>query len=497
MRYIVVLILVFCTMAPNGAMAQNNFDDFKRKVENNFSSFKNTKEKEFEDFRNRANAEFAALLEQSWKSFNAFQGIPKPKVVPPVPPVVYPEDDNKKPLDNTPKPIEEVIPIVKPEPQPEPISPIKETPRPPVESYHTFVFFNTSLRVRLNEKHRFTMRGSDEKEVARIWNILSDVKYNHVITDCLNIRSQHKLCDWAYLLMLNDLSNSFFSKGSNESVMLTAFLYCQSGYKMRLAEANNFLFLLYASNHAIYDKPYWDIDGEMFYALDCNYQQLHICQAEFPNERALSLQIPTEQLFTIQASQKRNLQSKRFQEIKVLINTNENLIRFYDTYPTSIINGDFGTRWAMYANTPLSKQAQNTLYPTLKQTIMDISQYEAVNKLLNFVQTAFVYKLDDEVWGGDRAFFPDETLYYPYCDCEDRSILFSRIVRDLLGLDVVLIYYPGHLATAVHFDENVRGDYILINGNRYVICDPTYIGAPVGATMPQMDNAKAKVILLE
>ena len=102
------------------------------------------------------------------------------------------------------------------------------------------------------------------------------------------------------------------------------------------------------------------------------------------------------------------------------------------------------------------------------------------------------------MWGHDRAFFPDETLYYPYCDCEDRAILLSRIVRDILGLKVVLIYYPGHLASAVNFTEaGVTGDYVLVNGLRYVICDPTFIGAPVGATMDGMDNRQAKIILLE
>ena len=95
-----------------------------------------------------------------------------------------------------------------------------------------------------------------------------------------------------------------------------------------------------------------------------------------------------------------------------------------------------------------------------------------------------------------RTYFPDESLYYPYCDCEDRSILFSRLIRDLLGLPCVLVYYPGHLATAVCFSESVNGDYIIVNGKRFVVCDPTYIGASVGATMPNMDNSTAKVIIL-
>ena len=101
------------------------------------------------------------------------------------------------------------------------------------------------------------------------------------------------------------------------------------------------------------------------------------------------------------------------------------------------------------------------------------------------------------MWGHDRAFFAEETLFYPYCDCEDRSILFSRLVRDLLGLDVMLVFYPGHLATAVAFNTSVKGDYIDMNGKHYTICDPTYIGAPIGATMPDMDNKTAKVIVLE
>ena len=77
------------------------------------------------------------------------------------------------------------------------------------------------------------------------------------------------------------------------------------------------------------------------------------------------------------------------------------------------------------------------------------------------------------------------------------AILFSRLVRDLLGLKVLLVYYPGHLATAVCFTDNVTGDYISLNNQKYVVCDPTYIGAPVGATMPDMDNSSAKVILLK
>ena len=82
------------------------------------------------------------------------------------------------------------------------------------------------------------------------------------------------------------------------------------------------------------------------------------------------------------------------------------------------------------------------------------------------------------------VFFCEENYYYPQNDCEDRSVLFAFLVRHLLRLDVVLVDYPGHIPTAVHFNENVPGTAIMNNGKRYVICDPTYIGASIGTEMP-------------
>ena len=116
--------------------------------------------------------------------------------------------------------------------------------------------------------------------------------------------------------------------------------------------------------------------------------------------------------------------------------------------------------------------------------------------MIHFVQTAFEYQTDQEQFGVERPLFPDETLYYPYSDCEDRAILYSVLVRELLGLDAVLLHYPNHLATAVRFDEEVSGDYFTLDGKHYVVCDPTYINADIGEAMPQYKQARAKILRL-
>ena len=37
-----------------------------------------------------------------------------------------------------------------------------------------------------------------------------------------------------------------------------------------------------------------------------------------------------------------------------------------------------------------------------------------------------------------------------------------------MNLEVILLDYPSHIATAVCFNENITGDYFDINGKKYV-----------------------------
>jgi hypothetical protein len=296
--------------------------------------------------------------------------------------------------------------------------------------------------------------------------------------------------------MLDAFSHTCFST-PDEATLLMAFIYQQSGYKMRLGVADDHLLMLYACSHKIFGHTFFEIDGENYYTYGRNASTIKICEAVYPKEKPLSLWIPKAQMLAEDMSEERAFKSERYQNFCINVSVNKNLLAFFNDYPSSKVNENIMTRWAMYANTPMEMSVSDKLYPLLREKIAGLSQKDGVEQLLNWVQTAFEYKYDEEVWGRDRAFFAEETLYYPYCDCEDRSILLSRLVRDIMGLKTILIYYPGHLAMAVGFTEEVQGDYIIVGNNRYVVCDPTYIGATVGMTMPQMNNHAAKVIVLE
>lgn len=499
---ILFLLIISCAFIPSRMRAQDNFDAFKKQMDSSFDTYRKSKESEFESFRKKINKEYAEMLEKSWKEFNAIAKVEVPEnKIKPVPPVTYPKKDIK----NKPKPkpiqFDSVVPVPKPTPQPQPVAPIEDVPQPvkPVSSKVTFSFFGTQGKVRFDDSMKQVLANTDERSVSRAWKEMSTENYTNLIYDCLQIRKQKNLCDWAYLEMLHVLSEKIYGKGSNSATLLMAYIYCQSGYKMRIARDNNKkLYMLYASNHLIYDINYYTLNGVKFYPYGAQLNQLFISDISFPNETKMSLIVSQEQKLSVKESSVKVRRSQRYPEVRTNMVTNLNLISFFNSYPTSMIGENLVTRWAMYANTPMSDRVKQQIYPSLKKAINGCSQLTAVNKLLNYVQTGFVYEYDDKVWGHDRAFFAEETLYYPYCDCEDRSILFTRLVRDLLGLNCILIYYPGHLASAVEFTEGkVVGDYILLDNRKFVVADATYIGAPVGETMPKMDNKTAKVILLE
>ena len=463
-------------------------DDFYAQYE----KFSKHAKAEYEDYRAQCNAEYVKFLERAWKEYKVLPSIPRPKdeVVPPT--IMPRQDKNKKQAKEI--PIENVVSPILSLPQPKPISPIYENDKVEEKNF-SFSYMGTTCEVRLPKDLNIRMSGCESCMIATIWKQLATNAMDNTIRDFLALRLKMQLCDWAYLNLIDTFAQAFCGHG-NEAVIMAAFIYSQSGYKMRLGRDCEKLYLLYGSKHGIYEKGYIVIEGINYYPLDDKVERMEISDFSFPQEQSMSLYIENAQKFTIRPSAKRKLASEQYHDVTIDSQVNLNLIQFYNTYPSSVVNGNFMTCWKMYADTPMDESVSQMLYPDIKNKIEGLSDVQAVNQILNWVQTAFQYEYDDKVWGHDRAFFAEETLYYPYCDCEDRAILFTRLVRDLLGLKCILVYYPGHLASAVCLKQQVNGDYISLDGDVYTICDPTYIGAPVGITMPEMDNRSAKVIKL-
>lgn len=455
-----------------------------------YDEFKKQAQQEYDSFRAECNKKYAEFLRNAWDWYEGKSPMPIPKDEIPVPPRPYIEEDSVPTIESNPIQIEPIENIS----QPKPIEPIKENPFQE-NKYFSFDFYGLNCKVRLPDAANLIIKDCKPDDIAEAWEKLSNDGLNNAIRDCLEARIRYNLCDWAYLKFLDQLAKRYCGS-NNGAVLLAAFLYCQSGYKMRLGVDGDKLLLLFGSRHQIFDKGFYVIKGETFYPLNDTPRSIKICDAEFEGETPMSLQISDEQKLGTASTEVRVIQSKRYPDIRAESHVPSRLIEFFNSYPTSVIDGNLMSRWALYANTPLAQRTKDAIYPSLRKSIAENTKLQAAERLLNWAQTGFVYEYDDKVWGRDRAFFAEETLYYPYADCEDRAILFSRLVRDLLDLDVALVYYPGHLATAVCFDEEVQGSSMNIGGRKFIVCDPTYIGAPVGAQMPNLEYEKAEAIVL-
>lgn len=470
------------------AQSTQNFEDFRNRIMNDFKTDREQKYSDYESFRSKINADYAKFLAEMWRDCEMSAPLKKPVEATPVPPVIYEENQNRAPVEIPTTPVSPVVP----DKQPSPVSPVEENKRPSgsklvVEYYG----IKPSVRAPIYNPILTTLNNNS---IAKAWTNLSQGAYENTAFDCLQIREEYKLCDWAYLQFVNTFSKKYCGN-EKDATLLSAWILCQSGYKIRLALSSK-LHLLFACRHIIFGWGYYVVNGERFFPLDNVKGSIKICDAQFPGEESISLFIDKEISLGDDATPCKQIKSERYPGMVVTPAVNKYLLDFYNSYPVSVIDDNPYTKWVMYANAPFNTTSYESIRSSLRRAIEGLSQLEAVERLLNLVQTGFEYKYDEEVWGYDRAFFAEETLYYPYCDCEDRAILFSQLVRNLVGLDVVLVYYPNHLATAVKFPTDVTGDAITFKGKRYIVCDPTYIGAKVGHQMPGLDYSQTKVILL-
>lgn len=499
-RYFVLLLI---TLTPFLLPAQNDdsddakgdFDSYRASLIENFYGSKEKIVTEFDDFRSKAIAEYVEFVRRAWREFKSEPPLPVPDEVP-VPPVVIPEEERNVPAEDRSLIIDEVLPPLPVVPQPQPVVNIDEIPALH-EEYVYFTFFGTDVKVRFNLSRKVVVDGTDENVVADAIEKMASEKNDNTLFDCLLLRNNLNLSDWAYLQMIDAFAHKIYGQDDNSAALLTTYLYMLSGYKVRIGTADGKIYMLFACEEQIYNKNMFMVDGTAFYGIDELPVRLHICEASFEKEQELSLMVKSGQRFAYKGSAPRRITAKDYTGVSVEVSVNENLMKFYDTYPTSKIGDNVMTRWAMYANVELDERVKNSVYPTLSAAINGLSEVEAVNRLLNIVQTGLVYGYDNEIWGEDRVFFAEESLYYPYSDCEDRSVLFSRLVRDLVGLDVALVMVPGHMLAAVHFNSDVRGSFMTLDGKDFVLCEPTCVdGAPVGLVNLD-DNAKLQVYLLE
>lgn len=405
-------------------------------------------------------------------------------------PAAQPE---KKPVEKKPEPKPVASsPVVTP-PVAEPASPVVVPANPsPLQTAQPgrsrIAYAGTTFYLHNELKGKCRLSGLNENAIADAYEALCRSDYQPLMADCMQVKKELQLNDWGLFALIRQVADTYCAT-ANESIVMQQFLLNEMGYKARMARkaTGNKMMLFVATDCKIYARPYITLEGRNYYNMsgDNAQCQFYMCPKESPKaKKAVAMRLDAAPNFS--GAVTTSTRSAQGSAAKVTVNVSKALAEFYKDYPQC--------DYSVYFNAPVNSDVESKLVSALAPLIQGKSEAEAANLLINFVQTAFKYQTDDEQFGYEKPFFVEELFYYPYSDCEDRSMLFSYLVRKLMGLDVVLLDYPDHIATAVRFKGNVGGDYLMVNNQKYTVCDPTYIGASIGMTMPMFKNVAAKVL---
>lgn len=443
--------------------------------------------KERDEAIQKMDDEFKEFLKKEWANYDLFKAQdlkpePKPDTKP-----VFKTQTNKQPSQlkvEVPQKVESQAVA--------PILPVlaKSTPEDYQPKSSSFGFYGSDLKMQYDTKFITSFPSTISEEViANTWDEMSNTNYADFIDQLNGFKNEMNLNDWGYYLLVKNSSKQI-SSNENAQVFLEWFLLTKSNYKARLAFKGSKLYLLLPSSNNIYGMPFFTFDNLRYYLVNGKESDIFTYDKDFPEARVIMDLNLYKPISTTAELKERHIKFEfDGQTHEFDVKYNQNAINFYNDYPLADIE--------VYFDATITLQTKESLTDALLPIIKDMPESEAVLVLLRFVQTAFEYQTDQQQFGREKFFFPDELFSYQASDCEDRSVLFSYLVKEMLDLDVIGLNYPGHMATAVKFNEEVVGDFINYKGDKYVVCDPTYVNAPIGQTMPQYADNNAIVVELK
>lgn len=488
---------------------------------------------DMQDFIDKQNAEFADFMAKQWELFNEFakdqveMNKPKPTKVP----VATVNNDEKnfssKEIQYTkevelPKVTHATAVTIEKEENNKyeqrvsvdekgvknvPINDMERSKKLSIDNSNNLLlnFYGRQVNVHFDPKLRIKSSGIDEKNVSEYFKKMAKCpnETKALWGEMKGIVDQFGLNEWGYFCLLRTLSEKVFSNVNDRVMFCFYMLRNEGGFKTRIGrgkDSGNLTLLIALDNSKqVYSYTFFRFDDDSkgnkvkYY---CVYGGGKANEAVY--SYSFSEQDAAKRQMTLDFTKNLNMgecnvnrELKLTKDKKITLPYNKSHIAYLDDVPMTV--------FPIYFTTALPIESQKVLLNTFDQMKNDYTPTQFIGMLLHFVQTGFEYKTDEEQFGYEKYFYPEEVIGYPYCDCEDRSALFAWLVERYTNAKVIGLQYEGHMATAVYFGDNadVKGDGFMYGGKKYFVCDPTYINASIGMTMPQYKGKTPKVIKLK
>lgn len=360
----------------------------------------------------------------------------------------------------------------------------------PVEIY----FYGDTLKTELS-KDKFPVynHAIDIPSVQSFYKELNEQPYQPIVNALLSYKQQHRLSDWIYYQLIRKTAQTLSPKEKNYDsyTIYKWFLLSKSGYDARLAVIEDDLLFYVQTDENVYDIPSFERAGKQFICL--NYHDFG--KIDFTKDVLLPIDVDipeAQKMFSYKIEVMPELAQERFTEKNILFSYKNKEYKFkvvlnpdvpalFKNYPV--------TDFESYFNIPMSPKTYNSLIPSLKEAVSNMSMEQGVDYLMEFTRNAFLYESDEELYGKEKRFSPELILFSKYSDCDDRAAFFFYVVKEIYNRPMIVLLYPTHVTVAVSFDKPVR-HAVYYKNHAYAVCDPTpqLQNMPVGELSPSLKN---------
>jgi len=517
MRNILILLSVIVFVSATSSFAYDSYEEYVKK-----------QMKEYQNYLEQIDRDFSSFLKQTWKEYGGEEPeklldkpkpvdipvakptdkptpiklvpkpVPKPEPVKPMPEAVQkpqePEKAKPQPLIDAPAVPEPVVP------EPEVKAPVVKEPEPApayVPSQEAeglgLSFYGQELDIPYDKKlTTFAARPLSSTSIAKWWEAVASSDYKKTLYYLQKSADKMQIGDWGYVNLVERFSAKLLGDIS-ERKMLVWFFLNKAGYDAKLGYTKEGVTkVMMPADRELYSVPFYTFSNVRYYVVDVfgkkePVQSLYTYDGKYPDAkkplRLAKMKYPKLGFAGFSRDLKFESGGKNY-HINAI--ANKYSIAYLNNFPQADLS--------VYTGAKTPEWVDQTILPELKKIVSGKSTLDAVNILLHFVQTAFDYKTDDVQFGREKFFFAEETIYYPFSDCEDRSVLFAYLVEKLLGLDIIMLDFPGHIAVAVDLGSANTGAVVAYHGKSYSVTDPTYINATAGMIMPQYRSTNPTII---
>ncbi|MFB6355056.1 MAG: hypothetical protein ABEJ65_00885, partial [bacterium] len=264
-------------------------------------------------------------------------------------------------------------------------------------------------------------------EVAQFWKNFAGLELDFLITSLEERRNQLNVKGWGYVMMVHEVARAFSPDNPRKRILTTWSLLLKSGADVRMGHDRESYYLLYHSPVKLMGTPYFQFNGDRYYVFQReghsqSIRQLYTYQDQYSGPRK-----PIQPGLASEPRVRSNYRTRELtfqyngQQYTVKAQVDQTMVNYFNSLPQMKLQE--------YIKDLPGAGVKASFIRQLRTMTSDMKKREKLRFLLRFAQSAFEYKTDQDQFGNEKYMVPAQTIFYPYSDCEDRSMLFMWIVK--------------------------------------------------------------------